>query len=226
MANPSAATLRRPRADAIRNRERVLEAAKAVFSAGGPDASLEAVAKRAGVGIGTLYRHFPTREALFEAVYHREVQQLTELAEQLKTEAEPVDALRRWMRSNVEFIATKKGMLAALALVVHGSSELYAYTFERLTKAVRALLERAVAAGEIRADISPEDLLRALIGMCYIHDQPGWQTSVLRLLDVFIDGLRVQANVGSATTMVSLPGDARKSVKGEPPRLGSRKSRK
>jgi AcrR family transcriptional regulator len=224
MTNPSAATLRRPRADAIRNRERVLEAAKAVFSAGGPDASLEAVAKRAGVGIGTLYRHFPTREALFEAVYHREVQQLTELAEQLKTEAEPVDALRRWMRSNVEFIATKKGMLAALALVVHGSSELYAHTFERLTKAVRALLERAV--GEIRADISPEDLLRALIGMCYIHDQPGWQTSVLRLLDVFIDGLRVQANVGSATTMVSLPGDARKRLKGEPPRLGSRKSRK
>jgi AcrR family transcriptional regulator len=226
MANPSAATLRRPRADAIRNRERVLEAAKAVFSAGGPDASLEAVAKRAGVGIGTLYRHFPTREALFEAVYHREVQQLTELAEALKTEAEPVDALRRWMRSNVEFIATKKGMLAALALAVHGSSELYAHTFERLTKAVRALLERAVAAGEMRADISPEDLLRALIGMCYIHDQPGWQTSVLRLLDVFIDGLRVQANVGSATPLVSLPSDARKSVKRQPQRLGSRKSRK
>jgi AcrR family transcriptional regulator len=223
MATPSAATLRRPRADAIRNRERVLEAAKAVFSAGGPDASLEAVAKRAGVGIGTLYRHFPTREALFEAVYHREVQQLTELAEQLKTEAEPVDALRRWMQSNVEFIATKKGMLAALALVVHGSSELYAHTFERLTKAVRALLERAVAAGEMRADISPEDLLRALIGMCYIHDQPGWQTSVLRLLDVFIDGLRVQASVGSATTLVSLPSDARKRVKGQPQRQRSRK---
>src|SRR5450755_4316384 len=223
MADTSAATLRRPRADAVRNRERVLEAAKIVFNAGGPDASLEAVAKRAGVGIGTLYRHFPTREALFEAVYRREVQQLTELAEQLKSEAEPVDALRRWMRSNVEFIATKKGMLAALALVVHGSSELYAHSFERLTKAVRALLERAVAAGEIRADISPEDLLRALIGMCYIHDQPGWQTSVLRLLDVFIDGLRVQANVGSATTLVSPPGDIRKRVKGQPQRQRSRK---
>jgi AcrR family transcriptional regulator len=226
MANPSAATLRRPRADAIRNRERVLEAAKAVFSAGGPDASLEAVAKRAGVGIGTLYRHFPTREALFEAVYHREVQQLTELAEQLKTEAEPVDALRRWMRSNVEFIATKKGMLAALALAVHGSSELYAHSFERLTQAVRALLERAVAAGEMRADISPEDLLRALIGMCYIHDQPGWQTSVLRLLDVFIDGLRVQPDAGRAPALLSRPGDASKSVRGGPQRQGSRKSRK
>src|SRR5271165_4480586 len=110
MADPAAATLRRPRADAVRNRERVLESAKAVFSAGGPEASLEAVAKRAGVGIGTLYRHFPTREALFEAVYRREVQQLADLAEKLKQESHPIDALRQWMRSNVEFVATKKGM--------------------------------------------------------------------------------------------------------------------
>src|SRR6202035_5876664 len=88
---------RKPRADAVRNRERVLEAAKTVFSAGGPEASLEAVARTAGVGIGTLYRHFPTREALFEAVYRREVQQLAELAERLKEEAEPVEALRQWM---------------------------------------------------------------------------------------------------------------------------------
>src|ERR1700721_2674804 len=102
MADGSTAPVRKPRVDAVRNRERVLEAAKAVFSAGDPDASLEAVARRAGVGIGMLYRHFPTREALFEAVYRREVQQLGELAEQLKTEAEPVDALRRWRRANVE----------------------------------------------------------------------------------------------------------------------------
>src|SRR6266705_1648084 len=106
MASQSAATLRKPRADGVRNRERLLEAAKAVFSAGGPDASLEAVARRAGVGIGTLYRHFPTREALFEAVYRREVQQLVELAEQLRNEGSPVDALRRWLRSNVELVAT------------------------------------------------------------------------------------------------------------------------
>src|SRR5436305_7428085 len=113
MAHGSSAPARKPRVDAVRNRERVLEAAKAVFSAGGPDASLEAVVRRAGVGIGTLYRHFPTREALFEAVYRREVQQLGELAEQLKTEATPVEALRRWLRSNVEFGATKQGMAAA-----------------------------------------------------------------------------------------------------------------
>jgi AcrR family transcriptional regulator len=194
MAERAADAVRRPRADAVRNRERVLAAAKAVFSAGGPDASLEAVAKKAGVGIGTLYRHFPARQDLFEAVYRREVQQLVELAEELQDAPAPVDALRRWLRSNVEFVATKKGMSAALALTVQGSSDLAAFTFDRLTRAVGALLDRAIAAGEIRSDISPEDLLRALVGMCYMHDQPGWQKSVTRLLDVFVDGLRVPAN--------------------------------
>jgi AcrR family transcriptional regulator len=183
---------RKPRADAVRNRERVLEAAKTVFSTGGPEASLEAVARAAGVGIGTLYRHFPTRESLFEAVYRREVQQLADLAEQLKQQAQPVEALRQWMRSIVTFVATKKGMSAALALAAYKNSELFSYSFDRLTQAVRELLARAIATGEIRDDISPEDLLRALVGMCYMHDQPGWQTSVLRLVDVFIDGLRIR----------------------------------
>jgi AcrR family transcriptional regulator len=183
---------RKPRSDALRNRELLLAAAKAVFSAGGPDASLEAVARRADVGIGTLYRHFPTREALYEAVYRHEVEQLGELAEELKSEASPVEALRRWLRSNVEFVATKKGMSAALALAAQTNSELMAFSYDRLTKAVGALLDRAVAAGDIRGDVGPEDLLRALIGMCYLHDQPGWQTSVVRLLDVFVDGLRIQ----------------------------------
>ncbi|MBR1221711.1 TetR/AcrR family transcriptional regulator [Bradyrhizobium sp. U87765 SZCCT0131] len=193
MTGRSAEGSRKPRADALRNRERVLEAAKAVFSAGGADASLEAVARRAGVGIGTLYRHFPTREALYEAVYRREVDQLGELADALKNADSPVEALRQWLHSNVAFVATKKGMAAALALAAHGSSsDLVAFSFERLTRAVGALLTRAVEAGEIRADVGPEDLLRALIGMCYLHDQPGWQASVLRLLDVFIDGLRVR----------------------------------
>jgi AcrR family transcriptional regulator len=184
---------RKPRADAIRNRERVLEAAKVVLGAGGPEASLEAVARAAGVGIGTLYRHFPTREALFEAVYRREVQHLADLAKQLKEEAQPVDALRHWMRSNVTFVATKKGMSAALALAAYKNSELFSFSFDQLTRAVGELLDRAIATGEIRDDISPEDLLRALVGMCYMHDQPGWQASVLRLVDVSIDGLRVRS---------------------------------
>ena len=220
MADQSADTVRRPRADAVRNRDRVLEAAKTVFTAGGPEASLEAVAKRAGVGIGTLYRHFPTREALFEAVYRREVQQLGELAEQLsKSEAKPVDALRQWLRSNVEFVATKKGMVAALALAAHSKSDLQAYSFDRLTKAVGALLDRAVAAGEIRGDIGPEDVLRALIGMCYMHDQPGWQAAVLRLVDVFVDGLCVHAGVDAGRR------GAVASVKAKPLPRGSRTSR-
>jgi AcrR family transcriptional regulator len=213
MADQTAEQVRKPRADAVRNRERVLEAAKAVFSTGGADASLEAVARQAGVGIGTLYRHFPTRESLFEAVYRREVQQLGELAEQLKNEAEPVEALRKWLRSNVEFVATKKGMSAALALAAHKPSELTAYSFDRLTKAVGALLDRAVAAGEIRTDIGPEDVLRALVGMCYMHDQPGWQSTVLRLLDVFVDGLRVQPENRRKATSPTRRGSSRKPAK-------------
>jgi AcrR family transcriptional regulator len=198
MGTQSIETARKPRADAVRNRERVLAAAKAVFSKGGADASLEAVATRAGVGIGPLYRHFPTREALFEAVYRREVQQLSELAEQLKHETSPVEALRRWLHSDIEAVATKKGMSAALALAVHGSSGLHADSLERLAKAVGVLLDRAVAAGEIRSDISPKDLLRALVGMCYMHDQPGWQASVLRLVDIFVDGLRLPVKISKA----------------------------
>src|SRR4051794_34917496 len=159
MERNRATTSRRPRIDAIRNRERVLESAKAVFSTGGPDASLEAVARHAQVGIGTLYRHFPTREALFEAVYRREVEQLAELAERLKSEAPPVEALRIWLRAIVEFVATKKGMSAALAIAVDGTSDLSAYSSDRLTKAVAGLLHRAIAADEIRSDILPEDLL-------------------------------------------------------------------
>ena len=108
---------RKPRADSIRNRERVLAAARAVFASSGAAGSLEAVARHAGVGVGTLYRHFPTRQSLFEAVYRREVEQLVELAAQLGAELPPLEALRRWMHANVEFVATKKGMSAALAVV-------------------------------------------------------------------------------------------------------------
>ncbi len=184
---------RKPRSDAIRNRERLLEAAAEIFSAGGPDASLEAVARRAGVGIGTLYRHFPTREALFEAVYRHEVDQLAELAEELGRDAGPVEALRRWLHANVRLIATKKGMITALTLAAHRPSDLYAYSSDRMTKAIGSLLGRAIDAGEIRADIAPEELLSGLAGMCYsMYDKPDWQRTVLRLIDIFVDGLRTR----------------------------------
>jgi AcrR family transcriptional regulator len=183
---------RRPRADSLRNRELLLAAAAAVFGAGGPDASLEAVAKRAGVGIGTLYRHFPTREALFEAVYRHEVEHLAELAEQLAREAAPVDALRRWLHANIQLVATKKGALAAMALATSRRPELYDYSFARLTRAVGLLLERAAAAGAVRADVEPDELLRALVGMCHMNNQPGWQDGVHRFVDIFVDGLLIR----------------------------------
>jgi AcrR family transcriptional regulator len=192
MAVRSGDISRKPRADSVRNRERLLKAAARILGTGGADASLEAVAKRAGVGIGTLYRHFPTREALFEAVYRHEVDEVAELAEQMGQESAPVDALRQWLRAIVQLVATKKGMLAALALAADGRSDLYAYSAERLSKAIGTLLQRATKAGQIRADITPEDLLRALIGLCYSYDRPDWQEPVTRLLDVFVDGLVVK----------------------------------
>lgn len=161
-----------------------------MFAAGGPAGSLEAVARRAGVGVGTLYRHFPTRQALFEAVYRHEVEQLVELASQLRSDLPPLVALRKWMHANVEFVATKKGMSAALAVAVHASPDLVDYTMDRLSRALEPLLRRAVEAGTIRDDISAEDVLRTIVGLCYTHDKPGWQGNVLRLVDVFVDGMR------------------------------------
>jgi AcrR family transcriptional regulator len=180
----------------VRNRELLLEAARTVFHAGGAGASLEAVARQAGVGIGTLYRHFPTRECLYEAVYRREVEQLAALSGALQSGAAPGLALRRWMHACVEFVATKKGMSAALAVAAQASPELMAFSFEHLTRAIGGLLERAVAAGEARTDIGPEDVLRALVGLCTMHDGPGWQGSVHRLVDVLADGLGVLGGAG------------------------------
>jgi AcrR family transcriptional regulator len=190
MGIETAKTRRKPRADSIRNRERLLEAATQIFSAGGPQASLEAVARQAGVGIGTLYRHFPTREELFEAVYRHEVDHLVELAEHLAGEDDPVEALRQWLHANVRLVAAKKGMIQGLQLVAHGSADLKAYSFEQLTGAIRLLLDRAISAGEARSDISPEALLRTLIGIFYSQGVLDWQPTALRLVDIFVDGLR------------------------------------
>ena len=180
---------RKTRADSLRNRERVLDAARTVFAAAGQSGSLEAVARAAGVGTGTLYRHFPTRQALFEAVYRHEVDQLVVLAARLETEA-PLEALRLWMRANVAFMATKKGMSAALAVAVHANPDLTASSVERLGRAAETLLRRAAQNGAIRDDIGAQDVLRTVVGLCYVHDKPGWQESVLRLVDVFVDGMR------------------------------------
>lgn len=192
MSDLVAKSTRKPRADSLRNRERLIETATQVFSAGGPQASLEAVARQAGVGIGTLYRHFPTREALFDAVYRREVDQLGDLAERLAHEADPASALRKWMHANVRLAATKKGMIEALQLAAHGSNELKAYSYQRLVSALSLLLARGVEAGELRADVTADDLLRTMIGIFYAERTSEWQSRALRLVDVFVDGLRTR----------------------------------
>lgn len=196
MGSESEKASRKPRADSLRNRERLLAAAREVFSRGGPDASLEAVARTAGVGIGTLYRHFPTREALFEAVYRREVDQLVELADELVKEAPPFEGLRKWLHANVGMVATKRGMLTALAPAGPGS-ELHADSSARLARSVGKLMAVAVEAGEMRDDITPQEVMRVLFGICYSQDSPGWPATALRLLDVFADGLHRRPEAGA-----------------------------
>jgi AcrR family transcriptional regulator len=182
--------VRKPRADGERNRERLLEAAKAGFAETGPDVSLDEIARRASVGIGTLYRHFPNRDVLIEAVYRREVQQLGEAAARLTASLSPGEALHQWMRLLVDYIATKKVITPAL-LASAGGAELYASSGQPITEAMLNLLKRATESGEIRADVEPGDLLRALTGFTYGASGPGWQASALRLIDILMAGLRV-----------------------------------
>jgi AcrR family transcriptional regulator len=174
----------------VRNREKLLEAATEIFGSGDQQATLEGVARRAGVGIGTLYRHFPTREALFEAVYRHEVEHLAALAEELVTHEDPVEGVRLWLHANVRLMSTKKGMVAALQLASFGSSELKAYSTARMAGAMGILINRAVAAGKIRDDVSPEDLMRAAVGIFYSQSSAEWQATALRLVDIIVDGLR------------------------------------
>jgi AcrR family transcriptional regulator len=183
---------RKPRADAQRNRDGLLEAAKAAFAEVGPEASLDEIARRARVGIGTLYRHFPTRDAIVEAVYRREVQQLADAAPRLADSLPPAEALRGWMRVFIDYVAAKKVIAPALKSLVGGGSALYADSGARITEAIGLLVERARASGDIRPDADSADLLRALIGFAYVNSAPDWEASARRLIDLLIDGLRSQ----------------------------------
>lgn len=186
----AAGLARKPRADGQRNRERLVEVAKAAFADVGVDVSLDEIARRAGVGIGTLYRHFPTRDAIVEAVYRREVAQLAGAATRLLESLSPGEALHQWLRLFVDYIATKKVMASALGSIVGRTAELYAYSGAQITGAMVLLVDRAAAVGDIRPDVDPNDLLRALIGFTYGNTSPGWQASALRLIDILMDGLR------------------------------------
>ena len=178
------------RADARRNRELLLTAAKAAFAEEGAGVNLEEIARRAGVGIGTLYRNFASREAILEAVYRREVESHSASARELLETMAPGDALHEWMRRALEYAATKKGMSSALASIKDGSSELYAYSSRLYIDAVTLLVQRATESGDIRAGVDPVDLLGALGGLAHGSGRPDWQPRALRLVDIMMDGLR------------------------------------
>ena len=181
---------RKPRADALRNRDRLLVAAKAAFAENGPEASLDDMARRAKVGIGTLYRHFPTREAIIEAVYRREVEQLAEAAPRLLQSLPADEAMRAWMLMLTDYIATKKLIAPALSAIARGAPDFYTSTSARITGAITLLMESGKTSGSIRADVEPNDLLRALTGIAYANIASDWRESARRLIDVLIDGLR------------------------------------
>jgi AcrR family transcriptional regulator len=184
---------RRPRADAQRNRERILEVAKAAFTRSGANISLDDVAKQAEVGAGTLYRHFPTREALLEAVYRTEVEKLAAAERRFSESMAPVDALRAWMLLFVDYIAAKQIIAAALNTLLGEPSEVFAATGDMVKNAIGSLVERAIRSGDIRADLDPLDLLRALWGVSNVASGPDWQQSARRLVEILILGSRPAA---------------------------------
>jgi AcrR family transcriptional regulator len=181
---------RKPRADSARNRQLLIDAAKAAFADIGLTVSLEEIARRAGVGIGTLYRHFPSREAVLEAVYRREVEQLAEAVPQLLKSSPPAEALHKWMHLFVDYIATKRMIAPSLAAVAGETSALRANSTELISRAMATLVKRAAESGAVRKDIAPSDLLRAMVGVSYGNPDEAWEASARRLIDLLMDGLR------------------------------------
>src|ERR1700726_3479231 len=181
---------RKPRADAERNRDRVLEAAKEAFTRSGADASLDDIAKQAGVGPGTLYRHFPSREALIEAVYRTEVEKLAAAQRSFAETMPPIEALRAWMTLFVDYIAAKKIIAPMLNTLLGGASKVFDSTHDQIWDAIRSLVKRAIKSGDIRKDLDPIDLLRALIGVSNVATSPDWQQSARRLVEILILGAR------------------------------------
>jgi AcrR family transcriptional regulator len=182
--------VRKTRTDAARNRERILGVAKEAFARSGANTSLDDVARQAGVGAGTLYRHFPTRDALLEAVYHTEVTKLAAAERELSAKLPPVEALRAWMMLFVDYIAEKHIIASALNTFVGGPSKLYESSRAQVTGAIEALVKRAIKSGDIRKDLDAFDLLRALIGVSNVASAPDWQQSAKRLVDILILGSR------------------------------------
>ena len=183
-------TDRKPRADAQRNRERILEEAKEEFTRSGADASLEEIAKKAGVGPGTLYRHFPTREELLVAVYRSEMEKLAAAERTLADTLPPVEALRAWLLLFVDAVETKQIIAPVLNSLVGNPKKVFEASYGQMHEALRALVKRAIKSGDIRKDLDPIDLLRALIGVANVATSPDWQQSARRLVDILVLGAR------------------------------------
>jgi AcrR family transcriptional regulator len=181
---------RKPRTDALRNRERILDVAKEAFTRHGAAASLDDIAKQADVGAGTLYRHFPTRDALIEAVYRSEVEKLAAAAPRFSEIMPPIEALRTWMLLFVDHIAQKQIIAPALNSVVGGASKLYEGSRSTIHGAIDALVKRAIKSGDLRKNLDPQDLLRPLIGVFYVASGADGQQSAGRLVDILIAGSR------------------------------------
>lgn len=192
MTQDSDSKPRKPRADSLRNRDLLLSAAKAAFAGAGADAPLEDIARRAGVGIGTLYRHFPTREALVAAVYAREIEQLAASADELLARRPAGEALDAWLNLLIDYMATKRVVAPALRADPGEGSRLYAASGATILPALRRLTQAAHAAGEIRPDIGFEDVLRMMSALGQGYEQPGWEGGARRLLSVMMAGLRVR----------------------------------
>ncbi len=190
MAGEESLPPRKPRADAERNRQRLLEVARASLAEQGAGASLEDIARSAGVGIGTLYRHFPTRDALIAEVYRHAIGQLAEAADRLAAERAPLDALREWMMLFVDYLTTKKLMGDALRALSGGTAELYASSGSQLEASIGLLTRNAVEAGEIRLDIIPLDLLRAIAAVSNDSAGGDWEGAARRMVEILIAGLR------------------------------------
>jgi AcrR family transcriptional regulator len=183
-------TARKPRADAQRNRERILEVAKQVFTRRGADASMDEIAKRAKIGPGTLYRHFPSRDDLLAAVYISEVEKLAEAQRKLSAKLPPVEALRAWMLVFIDYIAAKKIIAPALDAMVGGPSQVYQQSTRVMEEAANALASRAVASGDLRPDVDPMDMLRAIYGVSSAGSTHDWPVKARRFVEILIQGSR------------------------------------
>ena len=182
---------RAPRADAQKNRERLLAAALKMFTSSKGEVTLSAVAERAGVGIGTLYRHFPTRDALVEAIYRSEVERLSEAAPALLKTMPADKALEEWLARYAGLIAAKRGLMDAVRSIFGPGTEAYTYSRDHMMGAATLLLDAAAKSGAIRSDVDPEDVLLAVAASTWAFVNDGeWQERTRRVLRLVMDGLR------------------------------------